>query len=692
MFFLCSSRQAGKNPSEAVNSQPPHEDNNGRTSRQVRNKLAAINNKLQQQRPFKAGALANNYTNWTRLTTDQTILHVIEGFTLDLVTAPYQLAYPKQLLTTRSDIAIAESLLNELLHKQVIEEIAQLDFSGFVSNIFLREKKTGSHRVILNLKPFNPFIKYQHFKMATIYSALELITPNCFMASIDLSDAYYSVRVARSDRKYLQFQFQNKFYRFTCLANGISSAPRTFTKILKVPLSELRDRHNVTIMAYLDDLLLVAHTQQELLLAIDETITLLTSLGFSISVAKSSLIPAQQIQFLGFTLDSTSMLVTLGEGKASHIKSLVQELVNSDFVSIRHLAIVLGTLAATLPANRYGQVYIKQLEQDKAKALYEYGFKFEGTYEVTERARKDLLWWLARLDSVSRPIALPNPAFSIFTDASFLGWGCHLPKQNIRTGLRWGPGDHHQDINYLELKAVLLSLQACCKHVTHSHILVQSDNTTTVVSINRQGSTHSTNCNNITRKIWQWAIGSNNWLSATHCPGRFNTQADEASRLFNDSTEWSISRNVFRRITALLGTPDVDLFASQLNYKVKYYCAWQPDPGAFHIDCLSLDWSVFNLLYAFPPFSLIGRVLQKISTDNATGIIIVPHWPTQPWFSRLRQLIDERPLEILVTPNTLYLPHDPNRPHPMAGKLRLLACKISKTPTVGREFRPRRLK
>ena len=33
--------------------------------------------------------------------------------------------------------------------------------------------------------------------------------------------------------------------------------------------------------------------------------------------------------------------------------------------------------------------------------------------------------------------------------------------------------------------------------------------------------------------------------------------------------------------------------------------------------------------YAFPPFSLIPRCLQKITTDKAEGVIIVLMWPTQ---------------------------------------------------------------
>jgi hypothetical protein len=59
----------------------------------------------------------------------------------------------------------------------------------FISNIFL-QKKDGTYRMILNLKQLNEFIVYRHFKMDSLQAATELMKPGCFMASIDLKDAY----------------------------------------------------------------------------------------------------------------------------------------------------------------------------------------------------------------------------------------------------------------------------------------------------------------------------------------------------------------------------------------------------------------------------------------------------------------------------------------------------------------------
>ena len=41
------------------------------------------------------------------------------------------------------------------------------------------------------------------------------------MASIDLTDAYYSVPIENFPQILLSFQFQGKFYKYACLPNGL---------------------------------------------------------------------------------------------------------------------------------------------------------------------------------------------------------------------------------------------------------------------------------------------------------------------------------------------------------------------------------------------------------------------------------------------------------------------------------------
>ena len=114
--------------------------------------------------------------------------------------------------------------------------------------------------------------------METISAILRLITPNCYMAKIDIKDAYYSIHISECDQKYLKFKFAGTLYKFTCLTNGLVLGPRTFTKLLMPPLSVLRKK-GTTVAAYIDDLIAIARSISGCLTDIKNCINLLDSLG-----------------------------------------------------------------------------------------------------------------------------------------------------------------------------------------------------------------------------------------------------------------------------------------------------------------------------------------------------------------------------------------------------------------------------
>ena len=87
--------------------------------------------------------------------------------------------------------------------------------------------------MILNLKTQNEFVAYKHFKMDTLSSCrpTDCILPDMYMASIYLTDAYYSCQLRQKFQEYLKNQSEGVLYQFTCLPNhGLASAHREFTK------------------------------------------------------------------------------------------------------------------------------------------------------------------------------------------------------------------------------------------------------------------------------------------------------------------------------------------------------------------------------------------------------------------------------------------------------------------------------
>ena len=66
--------------------------------------------------------------------------------------------------------------------------------------------------------------------------------------------------------------------------------------------------------------------------------------------------------------------------------------------------------------------------------------------------------------------------------------------------------------------------------------------------------------------------------------------------------------------------------------------------------------------------------------DHAECIVIIPNWPTQPYCSKVMEMLVSLPLVLPCQPQLLQLPHDPHRRLPLFPKLQLLACKLSGNP------------
>ena len=170
----------------------------------------------------------------------------------------------------------------------------------------------------------------------------------------------------------------------------------------------------------------------------------------------------------------------------------------------------------------------------------------------------------------------------IFTDASNAGWGAHSGQNS--TGGLWSLSEKHLHINLLEMKAVLLALQFFKTDCRNNQVLIASDNTSVVAYINKQGGAKSAELCALMWRILTWCH-LNNVTQARHVPGSLNVIADGLSRRNQiQSTEWSLSPQIFKQISKLWESPQVDLFATSLNKKLPTYVSPIPDSQAWAVD------------------------------------------------------------------------------------------------------------
>ena len=570
------------------------------------------------------GRLLDFSLQWCHITSDSWVLQTVSlGYQLEFTSTPP--SHPPQRVTpVPADPARRSALEKEILslrEKKAISVLPPGSASRFTSTFFLASKKTGDWRPIINLRPLNFYIKPKHFRMESLSTVLQSLPTGWWATSIDLKDAYLHVPIHIGHREFLQFIYRGTTYQFRCLPFGLSTAPRVFTRVTKVIAAFLRQRH-VHLFMYLDDWLILGPTSQDTLLALQQTVDLTLRLGFIINTAKSSLTPSQQPIYLGAVLNLATGKATPTLDRCLALQGCIQVFMAASFLPARMWLRLLGMMASLIDLVPWCRMHMRPLQLHLLYHFHPSMDPISKEVPVTQLIRNLLRWWLDRdnlLSGVQFP--RPSPSLTLTTDASERGWGAHLRGQSVAG--TWSPQQGQLHINLLELLAVFKALQSFESLVCNQRVLVKTDNSTVVSYINRQGGTHSPSLCLATWDLLSWCVPRQVSLQAIHLAGKKNSLADALSRGKVVPTEWSLHPVVVKHVFNILGTPHVDLFASHLNHQLPTFCSRHNHPEAWRVDALSFDWTGIHA-YAFPPISLLQRVLTKIETESSRVILIAP--------------------------------------------------------------------
>ena len=414
----------------------------------------------------------------------------------------------------------------------------------------------------------------------------------------------------------------------------------------------------------------------------------LDALGFTINLPKSVLGDqiAQVIKHLGFILDSVNMTVKLTPKKIKGIEILAENLLSCKKVTIRMVMKFIGKLVATEPGFTHAPLYYKEIENYKNNMITYMRGDFDAVIEIPQHITKQILWWKDNIQHVCRHVVIPAPSYQLQTDSSNTGWG-GVGCDGFRANGHWSVIEQDYHINVTELLGIYYMLLSLYKDKHDCHIQILSDNTTAVACLNKMASTKQL-LMKYTRKIWLWAIQRSIILSAKYLPGIDNEIADYESRKVEKlDSEWMLRKDIFNDLCGLFGTPDIDMFATRLNCQIDKYVAWKPDPFAHGIDAFHQQWTD-KLIYAFPPFSMIPKIIQLILhrrgaiNTSSRIMMIVPKWTTQAWWVPLLEMTIDYP--IILPRNSLVMPQHPRMEHRL--KISLVCMIISPDRSTVRTF------
>ena len=457
------------------------------------------------QKAPQTGRLNHFTPQWMMITQDPWILQTIQGHHIEFMSPPVQNSWPGMPSLTPPQEKVLDQEMKELLAKKAIHQVQTHTPSngGFISSIFIVPKKDGGNRPVINLKPLNQFLMYEHFKMEVIHMLRDLLKQNDYLVKIDLKDAYLTVPIWKDHQKYLRFLWKGTLHEFACLPFGLATAPRVFTKLIKPVVAALRQR-GVRLIIYLDDILIMAESQALALHHAASTLNLLEGLGFIVNYNKSQLIPCQSIEFLGFLINSTNLTLQLPGEKLRKIRKTCQDLLEKTEISVRELSKFLGLLTSSIQAIFLAPLHYRHLQRLKNTTMTSEQ-SYEAIVTLDSAAREEVLWWRDHLQGWNGKALFQHPIDLIIeTDASRKGWGAYC--EGVSTGGPWCSEEKRLHINCLELLAGSFAIKTFTKTTACAHVRLLMDNAAAVAYINKMGGTHSHALANLAIAMWEWCL------------------------------------------------------------------------------------------------------------------------------------------------------------------------------------------
>lgn len=568
---------------------------------------------------------------------------------------PLSIDPPPNTVTSPKNVELIYPFIADWLERGIVRKIPKGNkVPLYFSRLFSVPKGPGKIRPIIDLSSLNKLLVIPKFRMETLDRIVRTILEAMWGTSVDITDAYLHVPIAWEFHVYFAFVLGDETFVFQVLPFGLSSAPWTFSRVIK-PIKKYLRSSGVRVSSFLDDFLILGLTPPLTDAHTKSTTDLLEKLGFAISWEKSSIVPQQKLEYLGVILDLQNLTLSLPQEKIDKILSYVKQGQQRSQMSRRDLEKLVGFLNFTASYLPLGRLYLIPVMQ------WMNSHSSPGSRDLQiplDNDLRDALTPWSDMTALSTPVPmhLPSPTLEIMTDASGHGWsGWLLPDEAC--GL-WSLEDQPHSMNWKELKAVHLTILHFLDHLRGQSVKVLTDNSTVVACLRRQGSVGSPLLWELTRSILVCAEENGITLQPCHLKGVLNVLADMGSRSGPISTEWSLDPQSFWGICDMVGfVPEVDLFATRFNSQLHTFVSPCPDPLAVGQDALSLDWNLWESIYLFPPIQLLPEVLLKLKSFVGKGFLLAPRSQLEP----VPAILVRRSSKVLLPPQGFYLSQKTNQ-------------------------------
>lgn len=559
------------------------------------------------------GRLKKAIAQWNAIHASEFILQTIEqGYKIPFITSPTPFVKNNNNSAFEHATFVDEAIL-DLLSDSRVEEVYERPV--ILNPLSVSVQSCGKKRLILDLRHINLFIYKQKFKCEDLATLREMSKPGDLFFTFDLKSGYHHLDIFPEHRQFLSFSWclnnctHPRFFHFTILPFGLSSAPYIFTKLLRPVVCHWRAQ-GIPMVVYLDDGI-GASGDFDRCSSFSSTVrTTLADLGFVLNEEKSSWSPLSRITWLGCVIDSNAGVIQASQRRIDKLQNLLDKMCDSiDNTScvyvcrVKCVASIVGCIISLSiccgSVTRIMSRYLHFVVNSRGN--------WNSLVVLDGPAQRELLFWRSNLKSLNGiPFwkSCTVPVKVVYSDASGSGCGAHVNFDNRIFQANWSEAECAKSSTWRELAAVKLALSSYIEQVKNSHVAWYSDNQN-VVSIIECGS-KVRELQDLALEIFVLRSTNKVCVSPVWIPRDLNCTADSISKII-DFDDYTVKEEVFVYLDSLWGPHTIDRFACFYNTKLTRFNSRFFQPGTEAVDALLQNWH-YDVNWVVPPSRLLAKV------------------------------------------------------------------------------------
>jgi hypothetical protein len=492
---------------------------------------------------------------------------------------------------------------------------------GVASYVVLVPKPNGELRICINFSKINKMLLRHHYPLPACADLISHIARYRFYAKLDLYNGFYNFDVDKHAQWLTSTIGPGHAFTWRKIPQGLAPVPNWFQWAMTTVLG---DFVGTICLIYIDDLIILANSPEELNDNIRKILARLDSFNFRISIKKCDFEPTQQITFLGHHISHGSIR------PAQDSSEILRAIVNpNDEHTPEQKASKLSTFLGLV--NWFAK-YIPDCSRQLLPLLNlkSSNWAWTDAEEACFQKFKDILCNL-------KPLHLPsgsNNRLEVHTDASKDGWfavlfedsGAGLPQDRLKVIAYAGGVFRKGQLAWSVLQKEMFAVYQA--HLKFDHLIRLHEFR---LVMDNKTMTYCETSNDM--MVQRWYLRIQHYLSEiVHCPGSLNIVPDAGSRLLHLSHPNPETAQFQAIASAFCSMLSVDN-----NKRVKSY---HPTPallGKRVLDSalLELDDSTPDAAYACDDMSIRALQTQHANFCGCSGHTLSPtHSDPDDWATR----------------------------------------------------------